>query len=271
LDSEVDFTLKDYAGNVLVGYTIESQRYFTGTGVYLTVSSVTTDYAGRAVTYLDTSADSYRIIVRDTAGVIVKTIDSLVLSSSLLIGTGVYGIPITIGAQSNIVYNAPATVSATCTYNNVTETMTCVVTDISNANIGSRLTMANLSSGSPAIVCNANTSSPSATLTCTILGSNTGVFSYLVEVFYPDGSIYIAASGIIDNVSTTFDWGVNGFFAFIGILLIFAAIGAWNFRVMLFFIGVALFFAKLVNVFNVGWEGLIGAEVLIVIIMTRDS
>jgi hypothetical protein len=39
-ENEVDFTLKDYAGNLLTNYIIESQRYYSATGTYLTVSSV---------------------------------------------------------------------------------------------------------------------------------------------------------------------------------------------------------------------------------------
>lgn len=83
--SDVIITVRDQDDNTLEGYFIEIQRYYPGTGQTITTQTIKTDYKGQAMAQLLLNSAEYSFIIKNTKGIIVKTISAAKIYTTSLV------------------------------------------------------------------------------------------------------------------------------------------------------------------------------------------
>ena len=273
---ELDISLKDNVGNPIAGYTLEIQRYFISTGAYITVAQIVTDYAGRGFTYVYQPAVKYQIIALDESGNVAKVFDNVIVDSSIQTGVlgsgaGIYALELTIGGELNQGFHQFGSISVSCTFDNSTTVLGCVVVDNTGATTSMQLDVSNLTINGWTRICTSSATGSSATLLCTIGdGWDKNLFQYSLILQNPDGTYFTAYSGTLDFRGMVINWGANGFLLTLFTFLTLAAIGAWNPVVALFLGGAGLVFAQVLGAFAVGQGTLIGILLVIVLLVWKS-
>lgn len=271
--AEVDFTLKDYAGNLLSGYTIQVQRYFVGNGSFIGVAQAVTDYAGRAITYLDTSAQSFRVIVLDADGNFVQSFSPVVLTASLLVATNTYGLTLTIQPQDYSIYPWFGHVSANCAFNNATSLLSCDVNDATQIGVSSTLTVQNLSINGWSTICTSSATGASATLVCSVPGWNNSIFKYQLLIYDSNGVYFQAGEGILDYRVSPFgsvSWGAGGWLIALILCVALFALGFQNMNAALAMLALAIIGISWLNIITISLYAEISLLLLIGLMMWKS-
>lgn len=270
INSEIDITLKDYASNLLAGYIVYAQRYNFANSSYITVEQGVTDYAGRTVMHLDRTAAPFLFVIADTTGAVVATFNTA-LPSSLLTSTNVYGLTFTLTQDQSGQYQQLGNVYTNCVFTNSTGVLSCTVVDGTQLSRSSNLTVMQSNGTTNMIqVCSSSANSGAATLTCSIPTWNNSYFTYQLILVNSDGSTFIATSGSFDYRQTAITWGNYGFLVTMFFVLGMYAIGSWNMNAGLIMAGVGFLFSFMIGAFNVGLEGLIGVELIIILLIWKS-
>lgn len=267
LVKELDITLQDYAGNKLSGYYVNAQRSFQGTDNYTTVAQVKTDYTGQGVMHIDITYPNYRFVAYTGGYAQVGVFVPVTITSDDLIATDTYAKIFVINQQSTGLPGQGTITSATCGFATATAVLTCAVSGYGQT---SNLTVENLTASGFQQICSDSTTPAEGTLTCTLAGYNGSLMKYYVYIENYDGTRFLATSGVLDYTNRTLDWGLTGFILFImlGIVLVgFGSHSPVDMGVMLILLMVA---GKLLSVFDVGWEYVIGMSAILLFIVKSE-
>jgi hypothetical protein len=267
LDNEVDFTVKDYAGNLLSGYYLNVQRSFFGTDNWTTVAQAQTDYAGRAVAYLDVASNPvYRIAVYDADKVFVEAFSPVIFDASLLIATNTYGLTLITGQQVGGIIGQPLTTSASCAFDTSTAVLSCTV---SGVGASSNLTVENVTASGFRQICSSSITPAAGTLSCAVPAFNGTILRYSVYVTNADGTQFLAASDTLDYTSDALNWGPVAFVLFVFLLIVLASFGQGDGPTVWMLINSAVLAGKLLNIFNVDWSYVV-AFVMLSVLFLKD-
>lgn len=270
LSSELDITVKDYAQNPLVNYIVAAQRYFPTLNAYLQVTQALTDYNGHGTMQIQPSGSPYIFVITDRSGSLVATFSPVNINSGLLIATNIYGITFTVNAPAYSIYKQFGQVTAVCTFTNATAILNCLVSDASGIATRSQLVVNTLNNSGFIQSCYTSASSASTTLICSIPSWNTTIFNYVLTVFNPDGTNFVADQGSFDYRVILINWGTSGFIITLFIFLVLMAFGAWNPITSIVLGGFALLVSYLIGAFNISFAALIGIILVIAIMIWKS-
>lgn len=251
------FVVKDYLNNLLSNAVICAER-FIGTQYYNTTCGTSAD--GALTMYLDATQTAGYLMNGVYTGypLLTKTVVASTTSVNIIFGSSNY--PVFTQSQS---------VTANCTFDNTTNTLSCMVNDSSKFAASARLVVKQMSGTGWLDTCDTTVSGSNASLSCINSNLSKSLFGWYIELTNSDGSTFLAESGTFDYRSVVIAWGSS---AYVFVLLLFVAlcaIGSWNPPTLIFMGGLALIFAYLLGAFNVGWAGIVSVVLLVALLVWK--
>jgi hypothetical protein len=245
---------------------VRVQRYYPGTGLWITTEIVTTNYLGDAVGHLLSEDADYRFRVYQN-GVSTYNSSATKITCPSSPCTVTLVIPIIIGSGFEVVED----LTSSLTYSSTTNIFTYTYSDSSGTLSRARLYVFRIwpSNGTLVNVCNSTKTTVSGIMTCDITGQVNGTYR---------ASGYIKRSGdefldrSIDGVIGTNiynslgkDGILWGIFVFIGIIML----GIARPSLAIIFGSVGLFVLSILGLINVGALALVAVSVIAIILLMR--
>lgn len=250
----------------VVGAEVRVQRYYEGSGEWLTTEIITTNDVGEAVGHLLSEDANYRFRVY-LSGVSVLNSSSTKITCSVTPCTVTLTIPIGVASGTEIVED----LTSTLVFSSSSNIFTYTYSDTSGGFSQARLYIA-LSAPSNATIiapCNETKTTASGVITCDISGLTNGTYiasGYITRDAdeFLDKRIYAAIGSNIYN-SMGLDGVLWGFFILIGIIML----GAYRPSLSIIFGTIGLIFLSLLKIINIGTLSIVAISAIAVILLMR--
>jgi hypothetical protein len=254
------FTVQDNNGVVQPDVIIQLQRWYTGTNTYRTVVMGKTDASGNAVIRIE-QINAWYLIVFESGGTILQTFPSQEITSSTN--------TLKLNPQSHAEFwNYYGKVASQCNQN-VSNWLTCMVTDTSGVMQSARLVLQRYGATDWTTVCDLTATGAGVTLPCFMDTNITGkAYYYTLTMNTNSGNRQLLDNGYIGAQNNALQLGKMG--VLMAALLIFAlvAVGSYNPAVALTFAVIGLIVTFILGLVTMSAGALI-AMIIILAIMIK--
>lgn len=245
----VTFSLVDATNEPVENAYLHILRHYIGENEFRTVAITRSDFDGKGVTYLILNDVFYRFtIIQD--GEILDDIDPTLITASTL------NIQLSPGDLGDL-YNVFQNVQSVCSYNNVTETLSCTMTDASGTSQTACLNVTEILNLGEIETCNTCGSGATIVTSCNVGNITDRLFYYS---FALQGSLLPLEAGYLQGSQPVNEFGTVGLLAAF-FLILFMGLAARG-PSMVIITTVAGFSLMTVLAFiTVAWSAVIGIAV----------
>lgn len=261
---QIDFVVKDTYGNERSDVLIKALRYYVGGDEYLTVAMTKTGFDGGGAMYLQKDV-WYRFILEEE-GIVIRSFNPKILTEDDL--------TLWIADEEQIslwVYHD--SIAHSCSFNNATNVLACVVTDTSGKMVSSTLQVQEKKLlGNFLLLCTDTSTASSTTLSCDLTGytSNTTLYYSLTGFFVASpATTFSFETGYLSFITPTLALGLMGVLIAFLITITFGFIGSWHPATAIIFTMLGVVISMSLGLITIGFETIGGIWIVATLLVYK--